>query len=185
LDLLKPKKRASHNWDDENGEDVYLGKTYFEAREIEMELFIRTTTKALFISELKDFFNAIRINGLQTLKLGNIAKVFLVYYKESSELVRLSIWNDTLMVGKFKITFIEPNPLTRQWTSTTNVLISFTITCPRVLTIVWGDGTTDIVTGTAVVKSKTFATAVARTTIIYGDIDSIITITPAGAITEI
>jgi hypothetical protein len=185
LDMPNPKKRISKSWDDENGEDVYVGKSYFEAREITMELFIQAATKALFVSKIKVFFDAIRANGLQALTLGNIPKTFLVYYKDSDEMVRLSIWNDTLMIGKFKVRFVEPNPLTRQFTSTTNLLISFTLTTTKVLTIVWGDGTTDTITGTAVTKSKTFATAVARTTVIYGDIDSISGFSKVGATTEI
>jgi hypothetical protein len=185
LDMPKPKKKESHNWDDENGEDVYLGKTYFEPREIEMELFIQAATKALFVSKIKTFFDAIRANGLQALKLGNIPKVFLVYYKDSDELVRMSKWNDTLMVGRFKVKFVEPNPLSRQFTSTTNVAISFTMTTNKVLTIVWGDGTSETITGTAVTKTKTFPTAIARTTVIYGDIDSISGFSKTGATTEI
>jgi hypothetical protein len=105
LDMPNPKKRISKSWDDENGEDVYVGKSYFEAREITMELFIQAATKALFVSKIKVFFDAIRANGLQALTLGNIPKTFLVYYKDSDEMVRLSIWNDTLMIGNNKLAY--------------------------------------------------------------------------------
>jgi hypothetical protein len=157
LDPLAVKYPYKKNWDDEHGEDVDLTTTNYEARKITLDFVFRASTKQSFYDRVTLFFAFLTAPGIRTLKYADIARPYFVYCPSGQELERLTKWNDTLMAGKISMTFIEPKPVGKYF-STTNPLTnaSFTISTNGPVDIYWGDGTIETVDGTNVVCSHIY-----------------------------
>jgi hypothetical protein len=176
LDLPKRKRSISKNWPDEHGEDVDASWNYYETREIKLDLFIQAASEALFHTQLNSFFTAIRGTNLRQVRFNHIPKVFMSYCDGGIAIQRKTKFSASKIVATFQLSFIEPQPITRQYTNAGSNTASFIITCAKTITIYWGDGTIETVTGTAVSKSHAYA-AGARYCVLAGDIEAITAIT--------
>lgn len=186
IDLLKPKQRVSHSWADEHGEDISLARAYFEPREIVLNLYIKVSTSSDFISKMKAFLAILSTAGLKKLALAHINKVYLVYFKDSGQFQMVSSWNSSRIIGRFSLTLVEPNPVNRQFSTdqTTPSQVTFTISCTKSITIWWGDGGNTTVLGNNQVATHTYASG-KYTIVIYGDIDSISSLSNSANVSEI
>lgn len=183
LALLGVKQNNVVNWQDEHGDDIYLGKPYYESRDINIKCGLVAAGTSQYLSNITNFFNLLTGPGLHYLKVANINKGYMIYLRASSDIMRITKFSGSPVIGKFTLKLNEPHPVKRIFTST-GASISFTIACARMVTIWWGDGTTQNVVGTSTLYSKTFGSSATRFQAIWGNIDSITSLTYTG-VTEI
>ena len=175
LDYPKRKKSISYNWKDEHGDDVDVSHHYYESRVITLDLFIYATSSATLLTNLKAFFTAMRAAGLRKLKFKSMPKVYMVYMDDDIKFERKGSLSSSNIALKFTLKLVEPNPVNRQFTTIVYdpTSCSITLTSTKTLTIYWGDGTSDDITGTAQTKSKTYPSAGTKNITLAGDIDTI------------
>jgi hypothetical protein len=157
LDPPKAKTGISFNWKDEHGLDEDLTEIYFEAHPFTLDFRIKQTTKSLFYSNLIAFYNLILSPGLHAIKFPDIARTYYAKFLGGENMERLTSWNDALMFGTLTMQAIETNPVNLQYLTTNPITTpSITITCTKVLLILWGDGLSDYVVGTAQTKTHDY-----------------------------
>lgn len=146
--LNRPKLKAltSVSWDNYHGEDVDLNHNYLEPREITLSCFIHAKTKNDFILQVLRFERQFDKKGLHRLMIDahpTKPLVYEVYCKDEISITKQ--WDDSLMVGTFKVKLIEPQPVKRvlkhirtsDETKTCNIKISTS----KYINVFWGDGT--------------------------------------------
>lgn len=153
FDPLELKKPLSHSWEDEHGEDVYLDEVYFEQRKFSIEIGIKASSASSFKENLHDFYAWLQSAGLCQLRIDNVDKVFMCYLNKNKPFKRYGMWNSVLNVGSISLSFVEPEPVNRQYytNQTTPAQVSVTIASTpsdTLYRIHWGDGTyVDVVAG--------------------------------------
>jgi hypothetical protein len=189
LDPLKTKKRQSHNWSDEHGNDIDLSTAFYEERQITLNLRLAGVTKADFVAFLTNFGKFVTASGLRILKHPQITRPYFVYAPEGASVKKETLWNDTLMIATFSLKLFEPFPIGRYFSTNQSSLstVTITITCTKAMVIHWGDGTTTTtVQGTAIVSTKNYTVTRNPYYIqIVGDITSISSLTKSANTTEI
>ncbi|UCG28426.1 MAG: hypothetical protein JSV24_03435, partial [Bacteroidales bacterium] len=184
LDYLKYKKPYSHKWDDEHGEEVDLSERFFDSRKIVLDCLIKATSKSDFRAKMKNFWEFLSAPGLRMMLLPELPFAYMVYPKGGAKIEKLTKWNDTLMYGRVKITFEDPEPVSRQFTTDQDPLaqVQIQLTGTKVYTIYWGDGDIDTIgPGTDVSKTHDYSQTGDYQIVLTGDIDTITSLTPTNA----
>ena len=149
VDRPKLKTPKSISWDNYHGEVVDLEHKFYEPREITLSCFIKAKSKQDFVQRCSDFEHLFDKKGTQRLSI-NVHPVkplvYEVYCKDSITISKT--WNESLMVGTFKIKLIEPDPVKRvlKHTVTSNEtrVCTIDILSLKYCNIYWGDGTVDM-----------------------------------------
>ena len=163
-DALKVKDPLKVDWDGYHGEQVDLSRPRFEARDITLECFIKTTGgKIGFMQAVKEFFEQLTTkhegntlngangelvqSGLHRLMIDIHPTKPLVYEVYRNDLVEVDKeWNDAKMVGTFSLRLREPEPVKRVLkhlrTNEATKRIRITLTTQKLVNVYWGDGTT-------------------------------------------
>ena len=183
----KLKPMASFSWDDYHGEVVDLNRKVLAPREITLSCFIKADSRNEFVAKLLDFEQVFNNTGTQRLVINAVENkplIYEVYCKD--EISVLKKWNDTLMVGTFKLKLIEPEPVKRviRFMPTSIVPRIITLTSNKALTVYWGDGSiTEDVRGENITISHTYDKSGTFYAVITGVIEEITNFsTPNGTI---
>jgi hypothetical protein len=178
----------------EHGEQVYIDRKFVEPREITLNCFIKANSRNEFIQRVVDFERLFdRRGGASFAGGGYIAGtnrlhvdvhpvkplMYEVYMKDSIEVSKT--WNDSLMVGTFKLKLVEPCPVKRvlkQYVSgDDNKQVSVTLCVSSYVNIYWGDGTVDYDVTTegdnTLTLTHTYSTIGEYFIIIVGEIEDI------------
>jgi hypothetical protein len=112
LDFLKRKGEISHSWIDENGEEAFTDADdiFFGPRDILLFCYMKSDTKAGFLTNLNSFKIVLEGSGLHTLTLPLLSTDLRVYFKDGGALNMLTSYNSSLLVGKFILKLREPVP---------------------------------------------------------------------------
>jgi len=186
FDALKMKEPFKVDWADEHGEVLDLTEVRYEPRTITLDCFIHGTTKDVFDEKVKGFLDKFYGSGTKRLHIntGSIDYVYEVYLRDGSNVKKK--WRDSDMIGEFTLTLVEPQPIKRIIhfiRADGNTTASITLTCPRPLTIYWGDGTiTDNVMGTSVTKTHTYSANGSKFIILAGVIEKVSSLTTNGTL---
>lgn len=163
-DSLKMKEPLKVDWDGYHGEQVDLSRPRFEARDITVECFIKTTGgKLAFMQAVHDFFelfNTPHTDYSQNGKNGDLMPrglhrfmvdihptkplVYEVYKEDNVEVEKE--WNDKKMVGTFTLKLREPEPIKRVLKhlriNENSKQVTINLTTTKMVNVYWGDGTT-------------------------------------------
>lgn len=178
---LKPLTKTS--WDNYHGEDIDLRRKYYEPREISLSCFVKAETRGAFVEALILLGELLSKPGLQRLMIDLGTDKPLVYDVYSPDEIAITkSWSDTLMVGTFKVKLIEPQPQKRVLkyirTSDRNKTCTIDITSTKLVSVYWGDGTSDLdVSGRAKRLTHNYTANGTYYPIIVGCIDEIESIT--------
>jgi len=142
----KLKSPATVSWDNYHGDAVDLQNKFYEAREITLSCFIKADSKSDFINKVLVFEQLFDRKGTNRLVIEVSPEKPLIYEVYCKDEISISKkWNDTVMVGTFKLKLIEPEPVKRvlKYTRTgvANRTCTITLTSIKYLNIYWGDGT--------------------------------------------
>jgi len=186
FDALKMKEPFKVDWADEHGEVLDLTEVRYEPRTITLDCFIHGTTKDVFDEKVKGFLDKFYGSGTKRLHIntGSIDYVYEVYLRDGSNVKKK--WRDADMIGEFTLTLVEPQPIKRIIhfiRADGNTTASITLTCPRPLTIYWGDGSvTDNVMGTSVTTTHTYSVNGSKFIILAGVIEKVSSLTTNGTL---
>lgn len=119
--MPEPKEPYSNDWKDEDGDDEYTAKMYYEAVEFEVSFYIKAyatsslTAEAVLRSQVDSFFAKVRDGEFMTYDSYTgvgFRKVRYAGYEEESFL-RRSTWARAIFTVKFKAN----DPVTRTYLS--------------------------------------------------------------------
>lgn len=109
LRYAKRKDSITHDWMDSNGIDVDLSRVFFQSREIPLEI--------CFIAKKEDFLPKYTLFIAQwakpwthRLEITSLGQSFFVYYKECTAFTKYTKIENDLVMCKFTITVVEPEP---------------------------------------------------------------------------
>lgn len=142
----------------EHGEQVYIDRKFVEPREITLNCFIKANGRNEFIQRVVEFEKLFdRRGGASFAGGGYVAGtnrlhvdvhpvkplMYEVYMKDSIDVSKT--WNDSLMVGTFKLKLVEPCPVKRVLkhyvSSADNKTATVTLEVSSYVNVYWGDGT--------------------------------------------
>lgn len=148
--LSRPKLKdpLTVNWDNYHGESVDLMHKFIEARDITLSCFVKAESKMNFIKRVNDFAHLFDKKGTNRLVVDvHPVKplIYEVYIKDEIEVSKT--WNDSLMVGTFKLKLREPEPVKKVLkhirVSEATKTCEITLTSTKYVNIYWGDGNVD------------------------------------------
>ena len=173
VDALSMKEPQKIIWLGEHGEVIDLATPRYNAREITLECFIVASNKYDFLAKVKTFLAAFYKPDLRKLELIISSKplIYMVYTPSALEVEKR--WSDSQMIGTFKLSLREPQPIKRLLKITgTSASIAFTSVNP--INIYWGDGSKLLdAYGTSQTKTHTYATSGTYYILITGVIEEI------------
>ena len=143
IDAPALKEPVIMDWPDSHGHLIDLDSPKYEAREIELDCFIKADGKLDFYNKVRAFLQAFQKPGLRKLEIWMSDKplLFMVYVSESINISKK--WHAVDMFGTFKLKLIEPSPVKRLLKRTGSVsVLNFTSENP--IDIFWGDDTKDL-----------------------------------------
>lgn len=116
-DFHKRKGITSHNWLDEDGEEEFTDEDdiKFEARDIILDCYIKTTNRNDFFQKLEALMTILQSAGLHTLKLPYLSTTFNIYFKAGAKINIQTKWAKEVghyVVGTFTLKLREPHPQT-------------------------------------------------------------------------
>lgn len=113
-DLLKiPKRKASieHDWMDEDGLDIDLSRTFFEAKDSVLKCIIIAGTEADFWLHYNQFVSLLRKPGTRRFSVNVFGLDYYIYYKDCTIYQKLTPFKQTgKLICKFSITVSESVP---------------------------------------------------------------------------
>jgi PKD repeat protein len=191
LSRPKPKDSPTVDWADYNGSVVDLTKRLYEAREIELDCFIKADSQTEFVAKCNTFLALFDKTGTRRLEvyIDNETTpkplVFEIYLTDSVDVSKK--WNSNSMVGTFKLKFSEPEPIKKvlKYTRTAdaNKTVSVTFTSAKLLNIYWGDGShTYDASGTAQTITHDYTNNGTYYIVVTGNIDEITSLTTTGVV---
>jgi hypothetical protein len=148
LDRPKLKSPFKVDWPGYHGEVVDMDSKRVEARQIELNCWMKANGKMDFVTKLNTFLDVFQANGTQRLTIAIHPTKPLIFevYNESGISISKR-WNDKLMVGTFTLKLVEPDPVKRiirhQRISEATKTLTITMTTAKAVTIHWGDGAKD------------------------------------------
>jgi hypothetical protein len=174
LGLPKRKPSLQYNWADENGLDIDLGDYKVEARNIKINVVMKSDSFTGLQAGLNSFLSQFLKPGLQSLKMAGIPGLFLVYLADEVTPELLTNLNANPMAAKLSLSLQNPEPVTKQFYTIKNApgSSSLAITTTKPVTIAWGDGSFDYVIGTAE-KVHNYQSAGTFCIVVYGGVDGI------------
>ena len=142
------KSMASVSWDNYHGEAVDLRHKFYQPREITLSCFIKASSKNDFITQVSAFEQIFDKHGTQRLLIDVHPIKPLVYEVYCKDEISISKkWNDSLMVGTFKLKLIEPEPVKRVLkhirVGDSTKTCTITLKTTKLVNIYWGDGSVD------------------------------------------
>lgn len=148
LDLPKLKALRSTSWTDYHGEVVDLYDKRVEPRTITLNCWIRAAGKIDFVEKVNQLSRHFMADGTARLMIEihpTKPLVFEVYAPEG--ISHDKRWHDDKMIGQFTLKLKEPDPVKRvlrhQCNSKETASVTVGFKSEKVVTIHWGDGTTD------------------------------------------
>lgn len=173
IDGLSMKEPQTATWQGQHGEMPDLVSPRYNAREITLECFIQASNKFDFLTKAKAFLAAFYKPDLRKLELTISSKplIYMVYASNTLEIEKR--WNSSQMIGTFKLTLKEPQPIKRLLVIT-GTSVSITFTSSNAINIYWGDGSKLLdVYGTSQTKTHTYATSGTYYILLTGVIEEI------------
>ena len=157
FDFPKIKRPYSHVWSDSHGIDIDLLDSFIEPRPITIEMSLTANSVADYIAKLTLFQEFIQQPGLRVLKRDKIDRPYFVYLEDMVEIDQKTKFTSTIIASTFRLKFIEKNPVGRYFATTNPIQnVGFTISCAEPITVLWGDGTSQIVQGSNVAVSHIY-----------------------------
>ena len=157
LDFPKVKRPYSHIFQDSHGIDIDLTASSIEPRSINIEMILIASSDTDYYSKLTLLQEFLQRPGLRVLRYDNIARPFFVYLEDVVTVDRLSPYSASQMASRFVLKFIEKNPVGKYFATTNPITnVGFTISCAEPITVLWGDGTSQIVQGSNVAVSHIY-----------------------------
>lgn len=143
----KPKQNLSVEWADYNGSVVDLSKRTYEARDIDLDCFIKATSQDDFILKCNSLLNVFDAVGTRRLEvfLSDTVNVKPLVYEVylSDSIVIAKKWSLSNMLGTFTLKLKEPEPIKRVYsytrTSDANKTVTMAISSPKLVNVYWGD----------------------------------------------
>jgi hypothetical protein len=178
LDRPKLKPPFKLEWPDYHGQVIDLSRKRIEAREIELNCWMKASGKIDFVTKLNNFLDIFQADGTQRLTVNIHPTKPLLYevYNEAGINIEKR-WNDKLMIGTFSLKLIEPDPVKRvvrhQRISEATKTLTVTLTSDKTALIYWGDGQKDEIYGTGVTVSHNYVQEGIFYAIIAGVIEEI------------
>jgi hypothetical protein len=148
LDLPKLKTPYATDWLDVHGQEIDLSRKRVEAREIELNCWMKASGKTEFINKLNSFLDVFRADGTQRLTIDLHPVKPLLYEVYCLDGISISKrWNDELMAGTFSLKLVEPDPVKRvvrhQRLGETTKTLAVTFSSFQPVTVYWGDGSNE------------------------------------------
>lgn len=108
------KDSISHDWEDENGLDIDLSRTYLKEREATANITLYATDESDFWDKYHRFLNMLRQPGVRRVEIAELSSSYYMFYKGCSSFTRQTrlkaIPYGAKIVAQFSITMAEPNP---------------------------------------------------------------------------
>lgn len=155
FNLPKLKDVLKTSWPNRHGEVVDLSNPIYDIREIELECWIRATSRIDFMNKANQtLLNLFAKPNLRELRVEYDPGKPLLYYcypAAGVNLNRESRWNASVQVGRFNIKLVEPEPLKRVYKFIANDVqnsrqLHMQFNPSPLFTVFWGDGNFDVVT---------------------------------------
>ncbi|KAA2223054.1 phage tail family protein [Chryseobacterium sediminis] len=112
LDKLKPRERNSYSWAEYHGKQFDLSKPFYEAREIELQCWLRASDSNRLTENFNSFINLFDTRSTKRFTIepfGNKEYAYEVLLNGPAELTKE--FRDGIMYGSFTLKLIEPNPI--------------------------------------------------------------------------
>jgi len=184
---LATKENLSVDWGNSHGKVVDRSHIRYKERKIVLECFIEASSRSDYVTKVNTFFDAFRAAGTQRLKVeydGTTKPlVYEVYLKDEIDpSKKWGLFNTCLMVGTFKLTLEEDEPVKKviRFTGSNNCSISFTSS--KRINIYWGDGTHSYDLIGTVAQVHNYSTAGTYEIIITGVIEDITNFSTNGTV---
>ncbi len=179
---LARKEALQVDWDGYHGIVRDKKRPRYKERKIELTCFIEAPSRSSFVERVNNFFQQFDAEGNHRLKVeySGTTKPLLYEVELLEEVDPDKQWgryNDSLMVGTFKIKLVEDEPVKRVLRhigTTAGTVVSITVSSTKQLNIYWGDGShTYNVSGTDREVTHTYAEAGEYDIVICGVIEDI------------
>jgi hypothetical protein len=147
IGMLERKESLSVDWDSYHGIVVDTKRPRYKERTITLDCFIEASSKTSFVEWVQLFMSKFQIPNTQRLRIEYDGKVkplyFEVYAQSGSDVEKDWTYDNDLMVGTFKLTLIEPEPVKRviRHIGAAGTAAQITVSSNKLLNIYWGDGT--------------------------------------------
>ncbi|WP_137905381.1 phage tail family protein [Chryseobacterium sp. 2VB] len=141
LDKLKPRERNSYTWAEYHGKQFDLSKPFYEAREMELQCWLRASDSDTLTENFNSFLALFDTKSTKRFTIepfGNKEYAYEVLLNGSADLTKE--FRDGEMYGSFTLKLIEPNPIKKILKTTLDSFkISYEIDSET--EIFFGDGT--------------------------------------------
>ena len=185
FDAPEIKPPVTIEWQDYHGDFVDLNDVRYKSKVIELDCWLYASSAEGFVQKCTSFINQFYGSGTKRLHFDNGIKVFVYEVYLATGLKIEKKWRPSQMIGSFKLTLNEPQPIKRSILfirNDDNTTASITLNSPKLVTIYWGDGTkTDNVFG-EVTKTHTYASNGYYYIIVAGVIEEITSFSTNGII---
>lgn len=112
LDKLKPRERNSYTWAEYHGKQFDLSKPFYEAREMELQCWLRASDSDTLTENFNSFLALFDTRSTKRFTIepfGNKEYAYEVLLNGSADLTKE--FRDGEMYGSFTLKLIEPNPI--------------------------------------------------------------------------
>ncbi|WP_145953276.1 hypothetical protein [Chryseobacterium indologenes] len=112
LDGLKPRERNSYTWAEYHGKQFDLSKPFYEAREMELQCWLRASDSNRITENFNSFLSLFDTKSTKRFTIepfGNKEYAYEVLLNGPAELTKE--FRDGIMYGSFTLKMIEPNPI--------------------------------------------------------------------------
>lgn len=152
VDLLSLKNTPTIENDNYHGEMVDLSEKRYQPREITLNCWLKAKGKMDFTERVNKLYAHFQKEGTARLMCSIHPTKPLVYDVYCPEgIAQEKKWHDDMMIGTFAMKVREPDPVKRvvrhQRLGETSSEVSVSFHSPKLVTVSWGDGTSESVYG--------------------------------------
>lgn len=146
IGLLERKEQLTVEWDSYHGLIVDKKRPRYKERTITLDCFIEASSKTNFVEWTQLFMSQFQKPDTQRLKIEYDGRTKPLYYEvfaqSGSDIEKNWTYDNDLMVGRFNLTLIEPEPVKRviRHIGSAGSTASITFSSNKLLNIFWGDG---------------------------------------------
>lgn len=184
IGMLERKEPLTVDWDSYHGVVVDTKRPRYKERIITLDCFIEASSKTNFVERVQLFMSQFQKPDTQRLKIEYDGRTKPLYYEvfsqSGSDVEKNWTYDNDLMVGTFRLTLIEPEPVKRviRHIGGAGSTASMTLSSHKLLNIFWGDGSiTRGVSGSGVTQNHTYTEAGEYDIVITGVIEDITSFT--------